>query len=83
MGRKTKRTPATVKEILSNIEAGLTYQDAASAAGISESTLYAWVQEFPEFSEALTGARAPDTAVAVAAQRTGRSGRRQGDRGSP
>lgn len=61
MGRKTKRTPATVREILANIEAGLTYQDAAVAAGIAESTLYAWVQEFPEFSEALTGARARRT----------------------
>lgn len=61
MGRRTKRTPATVREILGNIETGLTDRDAALAAGIASSTFYAWLQEFPEFSEAITCARARRT----------------------
>jgi transposase len=53
MGRPSKRTPESEERILDALRDGQTKSAAAAHGGISESTLYAWAADFPEFSEAL------------------------------
>lgn len=50
-GRSSKYTPAIAKAICDSVESGTPKKYAAQAAGISESTLYAWCAGDPEFSE--------------------------------
>lgn len=42
-GRKTDCTPETIKIIADNIAIGLSNKDAATLAGIDESTFYNWI----------------------------------------
>lgn len=44
-GRKSKLTPETHDAIVKAVRAGATYEAAAGAAGIDESTLYRWLRE--------------------------------------
>lgn len=45
MSRRTKLTPALQTRILQAIQAGATYEYAATYAGISRTTLYYWMQK--------------------------------------
>lgn len=53
MGRPTKLTNELLREIRETLETGCSRRTAARAAGISESTFYEWMAEFPEFSECI------------------------------
>lgn len=44
-GRKSKLTPETHDTIVKAVRAGATFENAAQAAGIDESTLYKWLRE--------------------------------------
>lgn len=55
-GRKTKRTPEVEAELFDALRKGNTRRAACASAGIGESTLNDWINEFPEFSAALTHA---------------------------
>lgn len=55
-GRPTKRTPETEAKLLRALRKGNTRRAACAHAGIGESTLNDWVNEFPEFSAACTRA---------------------------
>lgn len=55
-GRPTKRTPETEAKLLFALRKGNTRRAACAYAGIGESTLNDWVNEFPEFSAACTRA---------------------------
>lgn len=56
-GRKSKFTEDRVSNILDAAEAGTTIEGCARAAGIHHSTLYQWLDEKEEFSEAFQRAR--------------------------
>ncbi len=56
MGRPTKFDDSRRRAIIAAVEAGATRKVAAAAAGVSESSLYTWLSEFPEFSERVTRA---------------------------
>ena len=66
MGRRTKLTDAVQEKVCEYIRQGLTYEVAARAAGISESTFYRWRERgesarsgrYREFWEALKRAEA-------------------------
>ena len=66
MGRRSKLTPEVQEKICEYVRQGLTYEIAARAAGISESTFYRWRErgerarsgKFREFWEALKRAEA-------------------------
>ncbi|NOZ27976.1 MAG: transposase [Chloroflexi bacterium] len=66
MGRRTKLTPEVQEKICNFVRQGLTYEVAARAAGISESTFYRWRRrgegarsgKFRQFWEALKKAEA-------------------------
>lgn len=51
MGRPTKYTTETVKQIIDAIRVGATYELAAAYAGISYETLNEWRKKYPKFSE--------------------------------
>ena len=55
-GRNTKRTPEVEKAILDAIRVGATQKDAAAAAGIDETTLGRWKNDFADFAYSLTRA---------------------------
>ena len=57
-GRPTKRTPALLHTLSGAVAAGLTDEQAAHLAGISRSTLSAWLKAEGEFSDAIKRARA-------------------------
>ena len=75
MGRPDKLPPQTRDTIIELIRKGNYVSVAASAAGVSESTLYSWLQraknaksgKFLEFSESLQKARAEAEVKAVEA----------------
>ncbi len=56
LGRKTKRTPSVEGALFLALREGCTRRAACAAAGISHDTLYAWINEFPDFSDAVTRA---------------------------
>lgn len=78
-GRTTKLTPETAAKITDAIRAGVWIRQAAEHAGISESSLYYWLERgknpdepdprYSEFLEAVTRARAESEATAVAVLR--------------
>ncbi|MEW9530623.1 transposase [Microbispora sp. NPDC049125] len=45
MGRRTKLTPETAERIINAVRAGASFEAAAGAAGIGETTLYRWLKE--------------------------------------
>jgi len=51
VGRKTKYTPQTIAKILKHIKNGSNLVDSAQLSGINSSTLFAWMNEKPEFSD--------------------------------
>lgn len=55
-GRPTKKTPARQKRICDAIRLGATHVLAAQAAGIGERTFYEWMQEKPQFAQAVKAA---------------------------
>ncbi len=60
VGRKTKLVPQVTDKLFEALELGATRRAACAYAGISESTLYEWIDDFPEFLESCT--RAEDSA---------------------
>lgn len=44
-GRRTKLTPETHERIITAVRAGATFDAAAGAAGVDQSTLYRWLRE--------------------------------------
>lgn len=56
-GRKSKYTPEVVQALIDAISAGLTNEHACAIAGIHEDTFYTWLNQKPDFSEAVTRAR--------------------------
>lgn len=66
MGRRSKLTPETQEAICENIRLGMTYEDAAQAAGVCNTTFYEWRKrgeaqksgKYAEFAKALSGAEA-------------------------
>ena len=73
MGRRSKLTPEVQEKICNYVRQGLTYEIAARAAGISESTFYRWRErgekarrgKYREFWEALKKAEAEAEQVLV------------------
>lgn len=57
-GRKTKYTPETIKAICDALERGETQERAAELGGIDRATFYAWMNEKPDFSDAVKRAKA-------------------------
>lgn len=55
-GRKTKRTPEVEKRIVDALRVGASRKDACDAAGVGERTFYEWLEDFPQFSQAVTHA---------------------------
>lgn len=60
VGRKTKLVPQVTDKLFEALKLGATRRAACAYAGISEETLYKWINDFPEFSECCT--RAEDSA---------------------
>ena len=87
MARPSKLTEDVKRRFLTSIRAGNDKKVAAAMAGISESTLYSWLEqarkpeadpEFLEFSESLTQAEAEAEVAAVARiQQAAQNGRWQ------
>lgn len=74
MGRPTKRTPETEQRIIDAVRAGNYIEVAATYAGISKQTLYAWRESFPDFSDALEKALAEaEVRSLTAIQQAGRT----------
>src|SRR5689334_5826691 len=48
LGRPSKRTPERVERILRSLRAGNSFRTALRAAGVGESTGYAWMQQGKE-----------------------------------
>ena len=73
MGRKSKLTPEVQERICQYVRQGLTYEIAARAAGVSETTFYRWKQrgerskrgKYREFWEALKRAESEAEQVLV------------------
>lgn len=57
MSRPTLYEPKTVRTIITALENGCSKAEAAAFAGIDESTLYRWQEQYCEFCEACTRAR--------------------------
>lgn len=57
-GRKSKYTPRLVNKIVEFLKKGNNQHDSAIMAGISEDTYYTWMNEKPEFNEAVKKALA-------------------------
>ena len=53
MGRPSKYTEALAQQIFEYIRDGLTQEDAACLAGISDSTFHRWKHENEDFREAI------------------------------
>lgn len=58
MNRNSKYTPETIKRILDLLRTGVRLRVAATAAGISESTLFNWKNQYPEFADQVEQAQA-------------------------
>ena len=58
MPRKTIRTKKNREALIEAAESSCTHKDAASSAGISERSLYAWIAEDAEFADDYACARA-------------------------
>jgi hypothetical protein len=58
MARPTKYSEARARKICAAIAKGNTRRVAAALAGIDESTLYEWANQYPEFSKSLDHADA-------------------------
>jgi hypothetical protein len=78
MGRPTLLTPELQASICKEIEAGLTYEDAAELNGITRKTLSEWVAKgragadpYRAFGDAVIAARAKAKADAIKAVRAG------------
>lgn len=56
-GRPTKWSDERREQLLEAARSGMTIEGCARAAGIGVSTLYEWLDNFPEFSEAFNRAR--------------------------
>ncbi|MEV4182232.1 helix-turn-helix domain-containing protein [Streptosporangium canum] len=76
MGRPTKLTPQVQADLLAALQAGHSIASAAEMAGISERTVHTWrergqaddaPEEFAQFAQALTRARAKARDILVAA----------------
>ena len=57
MGRPSKYTPDTVGKVLGSLQAGLSVDSACEHAGINPDTHYAWLKEYPDYSEKISAAR--------------------------
>lgn len=57
MGKKGNYTPEKVRIITKAIAEGKTYKQAFTAARVANSTFYEWLQEKPEFAEAVKKAK--------------------------
>lgn len=68
-GRPTIKTPELVEAILAELRKGLPRR-TASALHVHPDTFYAWLNEDPAFSDAVTKAEAEAEAEAVAALRS-------------
>ena len=51
VGRKTKKTSKYIEPLLDNLRSGMTYQAAATQAGLSQATVDKWRQSDDEFSQ--------------------------------
>lgn len=78
MGRPTECTPEMTAAIATDIERGMTLDDAAALNGINPSTLYEWrnrgdegEQPYSDFAKAIAQARAKARATALANVRSG------------
>lgn len=56
--RKANVDPLVVKAICDNLEIGMPIVLAAEAEGIPRSSVYEWIDKFPEFSGQITRAKA-------------------------
>lgn len=65
-GRPTKYEPDTVNRLLSAMADGLTIKQACLAAGIGETTLGRWREEYPELERRLMEAREQSRRKALA-----------------
>jgi hypothetical protein len=69
MGRarksRSKKTPAIRKLLLESLEQGMYDVDAIAVAGISQPTFYTWIQNDPDFAEAVAAARQEAKRVCV------------------
>ena len=61
-GRHSKYTPEVVESICTYLRQGNTRKTSAILAGIGHSTMYEWMDEFPEFSDTIK--KAEEEAVA-------------------
>lgn len=55
---KTEVDPIVAKAVCDNLELGMPMSLAAEAEGIGRTTIYDWIERFPEFAEQITRARA-------------------------
>jgi hypothetical protein len=62
VGRPSKMTPEKVEAICTYLKQGNTRKTSAILAGIGHSTLYEWMEEFPEFADTIK--RAEEEAIA-------------------
>lgn len=69
-GAKGKYTPELVNDIIALLETGSTDVDAYSTVGISHETFYTWLEQKPEFSEAVSRAYAQARRDAIGSIRT-------------
>lgn len=53
VGRPTKYTPETFKNLVDALGTGMTVEDACLYADIGKSTYYDWLVAYPEFSDAI------------------------------
>lgn len=65
-GRPTKYSHAVARKICKAVARGVSRVGAAALAGISPSTLHAWQNEFPEFSDGIEKADARFEAACIA-----------------
>lgn len=70
MARKSKYTPELVKQLIGLLRNGNTDVDACSRVGISKDTFYEWIKSKPDFSDAVSRARAETRHLAVKAWRS-------------
>ena len=67
MARKTKYTPALVKQLLELLRKGNSDADSCARVGISTETFYQWIKNKPEFSDSVAYARTATRLLAVKA----------------
>lgn len=76
-GRPTKKTDQYIDPLLDNLRAGMSYQAAASQAGLSVKTVEAWRHDDPDFAELFDAA--VDFAEAVLLNEIRQQGRSRDD----